>query len=518
MKLQVLKQNGIKGKASWEILHENQELIPHTLTASHLEIVFTPRLPESTQYYRHGYTSWSATNWWFLDRQPWRVWNNPARTLTAEDASTDCADKHQSYLVTAISLDTEQCLLVGSLQGKSALFQVNQERILGTSLDNDSSQNLQWWVGIGEEAEVFSKYAQALRNSLPSRHDLQISPGAVWSSWYSWFEEITADKIREEIAPAARNGYKVIQIDDGWEEKIGDWQANQDFPQGMQQLATEISTAGLTPGLWIAPFIATADAPIVHDHPEYFVHREDGSLQAAGYNWGQYYYALDTSHPGAQEWLKSLIKQVQNWGYRYLKLDFLNAATIPGVRYQDIDREEAYRIGIEILREHAPNSYLLGSGAVIAPSLGYLDGIRVGPDTAPYWDNTDRKQDPTGPALRNALRNSLARVWLKDIIEPDPDVVFFRTHGSLLSPEVNQVSHDLARVCGVLSCSDPDSWLLPEQRQLVKEICEEFIPESSQTPKVTRLSRYRFQIGSRLVDFEPWINPRGRISDRLLVK
>nr|WP_239539130.1 glycoside hydrolase family 36 protein [Arcanobacterium pluranimalium] len=419
--------------------------------------------------------------------------------------------------MSCLKLDERTSLLIGCLSPTTALIRFEEGAIRATSLDCNPDLELNWFLAIGTENECLSAYTHELRTLFPQHNLPEEYFGAVWSSWYSWFEEITAEHIQQEIKPAAELGYTILQIDDGWERAVGDWEANQDFPGGMSEIASEISDQDLIPGLWIAPFIAMEDTPLVAQHPEYFVHDDDGALKPAGYNWGQYYYGLDCTHPGAQEWLRQLLRKVRSWGYSYFKLDFLNAAAIEGTRLDNIDREMAYRTGLDIVREELDDCYIMASGAVIAPSLGLVDGMRIGPDTAPYWDNTDRFRDPTGPAVRNALRNVMARYWLHGVAHIDPDVVFARTHGSLLSPEVNHITHDLARVCGVLGCSDPAQWLTDEQRTEIRSLCEEF-SQTNNRPEIEHLSRYVFTIAGRNVDFEPWIYPDGRISDRILVK
>ena len=178
-------------------------------------------------------------------------------------------------------------------------------------------------------------------------------------------------------------------------------------------------------------------------------------------------------------------------------------------------REEAYRAGLLAARRAAPEAYLMASGGIPAPSLGVVDGIRVGPDTAPYWDNAERHRDPSGCGARNALRNSIARAWLRTLVDADPDVAYARTRGSLLSPEANAVTQDLARVMGVLGCSDPASWLTAEEASIVASLCAEF---DGRRPEAEQLGRSVFRVDGRRVDFGPWISPRGRISDRLLAK
>lgn len=512
----------------WAILHEGTT--SRTVTSSSSTISVIHDLPADTEYYRHGWTSWSPTSWWHLDHNPWRVWNNPERTLTAEDAVTDSEELHRSYMVTCLNVGKDVSLLVGSLGHYSGLLTFLPGQICGTPLDQESTDHADtrecgesgrvsgWFLMIGPERECWDAYTEALaRSTVDDAFRPPRPSSAVWSSWYSWFEEVTQRLIEDEIMPAARNGYDVIQIDDGWEKAVGWWEPNSDFPAGMSSLARSIRAAGMKPGLWIAPLIATRDAPIVSEHPEYFVHTRDGRLAIAGHNWGQPYFSLDVTHPGARRWLVEAITRINGWGYVHLKLDFLNAGAIEGVRHLDIPREVAYRTALQLIRSAAPHAFLLASGAVIAPSLGLVDSVRVGPDTAPYWDNTERHRDPSGPAMRNAMRNSLARFWLKSLVGIDPDVAYARTRGSLLSPQANAMTRYLSVICDDFSCSDPDAWLTDEERASLRQTCAE-MGEGARRPTVIRESRYVFTIDGARVDFEPWINPRGRISDRLLIK
>ena len=499
-----------------------------SVTCSEIQVSY-PDL-KNGEFYRHGWNSWSPTSWWSVDKPPYRVWNNPPRSLTAEDAYSDDPEVHQSYLLTAIKLDSGKdfIMLIGALGGESGYFEIGEHLLTARKLPDktgysahnapancNKDSDVSWWIGIGKELSVFSAYATALRKSIDSKAKRPNRyPGGIWSSWYSWFEEISEETIETEIIPATRSGYQVLEIDDGWEQGIGDRQPNAKFPSGLETLAKKIRSHDLTPGIWVSPFIASGNSAIVHEHPEYFIHDFSGNLEPAGYNWGDYYYGLDCTHPGAKSWLKKILTTIYGWGFRYFKLDFLNAAAIVGRRYQTVSRECAYREGLKTIRETLPNAYLMASGALIGPSLGLVDGMRVGPDTAPYWDNTERKRDPSGPAVRNAALNSLSRYWLKPLVALDPDVAFTRSRGSLLSPEANELTQNLARVCGIFSCSDPYTWLIDSEKHQVKELCTEFkIP-----PSVNQISRFSFRSGTKEVDFTPWLYPSGRVSDRILAK
>ena len=256
----------------WAILHEGTT--SRTVTSSSSTISVIHDLPADTEYYRHGWTSWSPTSWWHLDHDPWRVWNNPERTLTAEDAVTDSEELHRSYMVTCLNVGKDVSLLVGSLGHYSGLLTFLPGQICGTPLDQESTDHADtrecgesgrvsgWFLMIGPERECWDAYTEALaRSTVDDAFRPPRPSSAVWSSWYSWFEEVTQRHIEDEIMPAARNGYDVIQIDDGWEKAVGWWEPNSDFPAGMASLARSIRAAGMKPGLWIAPLIATRDAP-----------------------------------------------------------------------------------------------------------------------------------------------------------------------------------------------------------------------------------------------------------------
>ncbi|MFH8443232.1 glycoside hydrolase family 36 protein [Streptomyces sp. NPDC018026] len=224
----------------------------------------------------------------------------------------------------------------------------------------------------------------------------------------------------------------------------------------MRALAGRITDAGLRPGLWIAPFIVLPGSRTARQCPELLLRDGRGEPVVAGHNWGGGYWALDLTLPAAQEHLREVIHRVvREWGFTYLKLDFVVAGAIPGVRFADVGREEAYRTGLSIVRETAgPDAYLVGSGAPLLPSLGLVDAIRSGPDVAPMWEH-HATRDPSDALARNAVVNTVHRLWQSPLLEVDPDVVYFRSRLNLLTDQQQGLLRDLADVCGFRAVSDP---------------------------------------------------------------
>ncbi len=464
-----------------------------------------------TRFYKHGWQSWSPTGWTSL-RTPLVLPEPPEHRPQIDDPAWMGSPFHGGSWVGALEGPDGRVLLLGALD-LGARVEADRDFIRGFyeeapgagEHDHDHehepavlSGNPQgWFLTYGEETVVFERYAAKLAECFGRRGD-----GAaprVWCSWYSAYTGITEAMLVRTLDGVKGLPFDVFQIDDGWQQDMGDWEANEKFPEGMAALATRIREAGFTPGLWLAPLIVRPTARLFREHPEWLLRDEKGELVLAGHNWGDFYYALDTTLPEVQSWLAALIRQVVGWGYTYLKLDFLYAGALPGVRSETVRREEAYRQALTLIRrEMGLDTYLLACGAVILPTLGLAEAMRIGPDVAPFWDNEDRSfylHDISCPSALNALRASLHRLWLRSLVHTDPDVAYFRTRYNLLSPEQMQAIQDLALVSGFKATSDLPYWMDPAEREALKAFLEF-------NPLVERKGRFHFTIDGRDVHFD----------------
>jgi alpha-galactosidase len=445
----------------------------------------------ATRFYRHGWQSWSEARWLELS-EPVQPIEPASRRPQADDPACALAARHGGSAVGALATP-DGVLLLGALE-PGARVEAGDTGLDGRYEDGTEGP---WFLALGPEPDVFAAYAEQLAERLGRRPD-RPAP-RLWSSWYGFYRGISEEGLREVLAGLEGLAFDAFQIDDGWQRAIGDWDPNDAFPSGMAAMAEEIRGAGLTPGLWLAPFIATPGSRLARDHPDWLLRDDRGRPVPAGDNWGGPFFALDTTHPEVEAWLTETLRRVRGWGFELLKLDFLYAAALPGARRRPVGRERAYRQALALVREACGEAaYLLACGAPILPSLGLVDGLRVGPDTAPYWDNEDRRahlHDPTGPAARGALLTSLARLWLRGLVHADPDVAFFRSRYDLLTPQQRRALQDLGLVAGFKGCSDPPAWLLPDERDALAAWLRD-------EPAVTRLGERVFLLDGRRVDFE----------------
>lgn len=272
-----------------------------------------------------------------------------------------------------------------------------------------------------------------------------------WSSWYIFGEKVSESDVIHNLATAAllEDAFplQVIQLDQGFEPQWGDWQQrNARFPHSLQWLAERIRGSNFTPGLWLGPFTVHPRSRTAIAHPEWLLRDRKGQPVSAGLLSGSFVaYALDPTLPAVEDYLRELISAaVREWGYDYLKLDFLYAAALPGVHHNPhLTRAQIYRRALRLIREAAGEAtFLVGCGAPLGPSIGLVDAMRIGPDTAPAWEpvfagiRRPFRKDGSMPALRNSLRNVMTRAWMHGRWwNNDPDALMVRETETLLTAE-----------------------------------------------------------------------------------
>jgi alpha-galactosidase len=341
--------------------------------------------------------------------------------------------------------------------------------------------------------------AVARENSLTPHSPLPVGEGkgvrAGWCSWYQFFNDINEDKIRANLRAAAETQNEIplnlIQIDDGFEAKPGDWLEKQaGFPEGVGPLANEIKAAGYTPGLWLGPFILHSGSKLARKHRNWLLRNKWGLTVNAGFVWNNFTRALDLTHPEALAYAKDVIHMaVHEWGYPYLKLDFLYAAALKGLYHDRTKtRAQVLRMGLETLRQAAgPEVELLGCGVPLGSGLGIFDAMRIGADVAqrwlPEWNGRDFffPNEPNMPSTRNALQNTLTRAFMhRRWWVNDPDCLLIRPDSQLTLAEVQSLATAIALSGGAMLLSDDLPNVPPERLRIAQQL----LPLIGKTPRV----------------------------------
>lgn len=253
-------------------------------------------------------------------------------------------------------------------------------------------------------------------------------------------------------------GLNTFQIDDHWQSsmidgldyrnvleydqsKIGDGpfksfeESDFNFPSGMAKVSDKLNSEGFTSGIWFMPF--AGDVRNKYFDSDIFAKRlwNDSAYEAAKWSGT----CIDATNPKGEDFLRKRFKRIYDWGYRYFKIDGLHIGAPSENVY--INREykggnmygearlysekstfvEGFRKGLELIREEAPDAFLLGCSVTqnmssFGTSFGLVDAMRVGPDNDKAlrgdWENVTRGADYAGNLY--FLNN---RVWYND---PDP--------------------------------------------------------------------------------------------------
>ncbi|HLH70155.1 MAG TPA: alpha-galactosidase [Candidatus Dormibacteraeota bacterium] len=291
---------------------------------------------------------------------------------------------------------------------------------------------------------------------------------AGWLSWYHYgpfvsHEDVLANSQFLAATPYRRLGYRLVQIDDGWQEAYGDWLPNAKFPGGIEAVCRELDRRGQVPGIWIAPFLVSAASDLAVEAPDDWFVRDPRSRERAVEPRHRVFgpmYVLDASRPAVRDHLRRLFARLRSAGVRYFKVDFLYAGAYAGLA--------ALRAGLTAIREGAGDAYLLACGAPLLPVVGLVEGCRIGADTAtPLYDFETGASRPTvfGEEVMAVARNTAARHFLHPWFQLDPDVAL--VGGNLSLSQARQLVTVVALSGGPFLAGDDLNRLPPERLALL---------------------------------------------------
>jgi len=281
-------------------------------------------------------------------------------------------------------------------------------------------------------------YGDAVRRLHHARVSSETPIG--WWSWTVYYGAINEGEVLANGDWQAEHlkslGYKYFQIDEGYQYARGEYttpNATQ-FPDGLRFVGHHLTGEGLTFGIWTAPFEVTSRAWIYEHHKDWLVRNAKGDPVPLGDVWDQktdVLYALDTTHPGAQEYMRQTYRAlVREWGVRFIKLDFMDTTAIEGYRYRpNTTALEAQRIGLQVIRDAVGEEVILDKdGSPMLNPVGLVDTGRISADTGHSFERT-----------KNAASGIAARFYMqRNFFVNDPDA--FNVTATHLMENANEQS------------------------------------------------------------------------------
>lgn len=430
--------------------------------------------PDRARIYEHGWQSWSPTMSYPLGQPPFRPSSDNRRVMNHRPDRVAPADAFWGEGLLAVDPGTGSEVHVFAARGPRAIPSIRAE-VGGDRVALYAEAPVDHIVDTraGGVQGALARWADsfATRTVVGT---LRAAP-TLWCSWYHYSTSVSQADVEENLQAIddLELDIEVVQIDDGWQADIGDWLTLSARFTSLRDIVARIKDRGRRAGIWVAPFLVGHRSAVFRDHPGWVIGGAD-----AGTGWDQQLAALDVTAPGAQAYLHEVFAGLRDIGIDFLKLDFVYAGALAGTRTEpETSGIDAYRSGLQIIREAAgADTYVLGCGAPMLPSVGLVDAMRVSPDIAPYVEPPDG--DQSQPSQRAATRCGRERAWQHGRFwVNDPDCLL----AAATVEQREQWAGHVERYGGLRGSSDRlrelDEWGLAATRRLVRPVSvEPFIP------------------------------------------
>lgn len=183
---------------------------------------------------------------------------------------------------------------------------------------------IRWDVAAAEAAEWIRRENGFVPAAVPTA-----AYDPLYSTWYGFHKDVTAEAVEAECVRAAKMGMKTVILDDGWQvdsdapdgyAKAGDWRpAKTKFPD-MAGHVSDVRALGMKYMVWFAlPFVGFESANYARFKEKFLYEHE--RLKAG---------VLDPRFPEVRAFLsETFARAVRDWHLDGLKLDFIDAYRIP---------------------------------------------------------------------------------------------------------------------------------------------------------------------------------------------
>jgi hypothetical protein len=209
-----------------------------------------------------------------------------------------------------------------------------------------------------------------------------------WNSWYAYGCDInseamvsTSDFIRNNLQGRGYGNNGVVYVN--WDSFCGAG------PQpDYQKVAEHIKQNGQRPGIYFVPFARFGKGG------------DEGKVPGTNgqYTWNDLLLRdanhvpipahvgrpLDPTHPGTRMYVESTLRQFKQWGYEFVKLDFLSHGAMEGKHYlSSFTAMQAYNYGMRYVRGAvAGRMFVSLSIAPLFPGTEYANSRRISCDAA----------------------------------------------------------------------------------------------------------------------------------------
>ncbi len=203
-----------------------------------------------------------------------------------------------------------------------------------------------------------------------------------WSSWDYYFTSVSEADVKENVDcikadECLSKHIKYIAIDDGWQQREGDWRAGSRFPSGLKATVDYINKNGFVAGVWTAPIRLHNLCGTVMRRNAFLVRNDIGDpISVEGM------YILDPTHPDGEKFIIETFTYLKESGFKFYKVDFISDL-LTGKNFYDKNAGpyDAVRKLITIIRGVVGDDcHVMGCAYPYGGGAGYVNSSRTGYD------------------------------------------------------------------------------------------------------------------------------------------
>ena len=203
-----------------------------------------------------------------------------------------------------------------------------------------------------------------------------------WSTWDYYFTSATENDVKANVDFIAGNKtlkekVRYVAIDDGWQQREGDWICGARYPSGLKSLVSYIKEKGLEAGIWIAPTRLHFLCATVMRRHDFLVRNHLGDPIM-----DEDMYVLDPTHPDGEKFLRETFAYLRDCGFTFYKLDFVSNLLKCDCFYdKSAGHYDALKKLFKIARECVGEEcHLMGCSLPYCIGKGVADSRRTGLD------------------------------------------------------------------------------------------------------------------------------------------
>lgn len=281
-------------------------------------------------------------------------------------------------------------------------------------------------------------YTEAyLYNAEKSKCDKEWEDVIGWGSWDYYYTSVDEEAVRENVEfihndELLSKKIKYIAIDDGWQQREGDWKEGARFPNGLSKTVDYIRGKGYCAGIWTAPTRLHCLCGTVMRRNSFLVKDKYNDPITDGN-----FYITDPTHPEGEKFIREIYTYLKECGFDYYKIDFISNILRCDYFYdENAGHYDALRKLFSVIRECVgEDSHVMGCSLPYGYGGEGIDSRRTGVDIHNTWKHLKKCTEIYVPQFASQRR----------IYQNDLDYLIVRGKDTSLEKETNVINPDAGK-------------------------------------------------------------------------